>query len=164
MIRKKKTTRKAARGRPKIAITPAMIRKVELLASKGLTKEQIAISLGFCRDTLREKEKEYSDFSGAIKKGQAKGLETITNALFQAAKNGNTTAQIFFLKNRDPDNWSDRRVNENIERKENDELGRITEEEAIRVAKNVILAAELNDKARRELQEPSIDDEPVGSA
>ena len=95
-------------GRPAFEITGEVIRKVESLASQGLTLEQIARVLGICYDTLNEKKKQYSEFSGAIKNGQAKGIATISNALFNNAKNGNTTAQIFFLKNRAPIEWRDK--------------------------------------------------------
>jgi transcriptional regulator with XRE-family HTH domain len=155
MAGKKKTTRRKP-GRPKIQITAQMIRKAETLASKGLTKEQIAKCLGMGLSTLMEKQSNYPEFLEAIKKGQAKGLATITNALFQAARNGHVVAQIFYLKNRDAENWSDRRIQENIDRQA-DELGKITEEEAIRVAKNVILAAEQNEEARKKLnKKPTI--------
>ena len=67
-----------------------------------------------------------------------------------------TTAQIFYLKNRDPENWKDRHYNENVERKEPDELGKITPEEARRVAENVIKAADQNEAAREKLKKPTI--------
>ena len=86
--------------------------KVESLAAQGLTKKQIAYSLGIGESTLYEKQKTNPEFLEAIKKGQAKGIGTITNALFQSGKGGNVTAQIFYLKNRQPDKWSDRRQHE----------------------------------------------------
>ncbi len=48
---------------------------------------------------LRERAAEISDI---------KRLAIIEDALFNAAKAGNITAQIFFLKNRDPIRWRDR--------------------------------------------------------
>jgi hypothetical protein len=36
----------------------------------------------------------------AIKRGKAKGIVTITNALYEKAKEGDNTAMIFYLKNR----------------------------------------------------------------
>ncbi len=96
-------------GRPKFEITPDIIKRVEVYAAQGLTQEQIARCLGICYQTLNEKKKEYSDFSEAIKAGRAKGLAIISNALFVGAKGGNTTAQIFYLKNRGPEDWKDRR-------------------------------------------------------
>lgn len=95
-------------GRPRINITPQICQEAGSLASHGLTKAQIAASLGFCRDTLRRKEKEYSALSAAIKKGQAQGIAEISNALYESAMSGNVTAQIFFLKNRASSEWKDR--------------------------------------------------------
>jgi len=96
------------RGRPAFQITPKMIAEAERLAGLGLTKEQIAAGLGICRDTLYRKERDFSDLSDAIKKGQASGIAKISNALFENAKSGNVTAQIFYLKNRAPSQWKDR--------------------------------------------------------
>ena len=102
----------AKRGRPKFEITEDVIKKVEALASQGLTKEQIAHVLGICYQTLNEKTKQYSDFSDAIASGRAKGVATISNALFNNAKKGNTTAQMFYLKNRAPIEWRDKQDHE----------------------------------------------------
>ena len=99
-------------GRPKYEITPEILGKVEACAAQGLTLKQIAQCLGIARSTLNEKKKEYSDFSDAIKRGQAKGVATIANALFTAGKGGNITAQIFYLKNRSPKEWRDRQSTE----------------------------------------------------
>lgn len=119
-------------------VTPAVIRKVERLAARGLTIIQIGISLGWSEDTIHRKKKEDSELSEAIKRGQSKGIETVSNSLFKNA-NGfnyketheeakadekgkitkhkkvikkrclpNTTAQIFYLKNRDPEHWQDK--------------------------------------------------------
>ena len=96
------------RGRPQFEITEDVIKKVESLASQGLTLDQIARVLGICYQTLNEKKKEFSDFSDAIASGQAKGVAAISNALFNNAKKGNTTAQMFYLKNRAPIEWRDK--------------------------------------------------------
>ncbi len=74
------------------------IKKVEELASKGLTREQVALSLGVTARTLRRKKKVNPDIEEAYQKGRAKGIGIIANALFEKAVKGNTTAQIFFLK------------------------------------------------------------------
>lgn len=76
------------------------INEVERLASQGLTHDQIADCLGINRETLYARKRASSDFSDAIKRGQAKGIDTITNALHEQAKAGNTSAAIFYLKNR----------------------------------------------------------------
>lgn len=84
---------------------------MEELASHGLTEAQIAAALGIAPGTLIEKKKEYSDFANAIKAGQARGIAKVANALFQQAMDGNTTAQIFYLKARAK--WSDKPEEEN---------------------------------------------------
>lgn len=95
-------------GRPKsLEVTPETIKHVEQLAAQGLTKEQIARTLGVCYNTLNERQKEYPEFLEAIKNGQSKGIAKVSNKLFQKALEGDNTAMIFYLKNRDPDNWED---------------------------------------------------------
>ena len=56
-------------------------------------------------DRNRKRSKEFND---ALKNGRAKGLAKVTNSLFNSANDGNVTAQIFYLKNRDESNWRDR--------------------------------------------------------
>jgi len=97
-----------ATGRPKFEITPDVCKKAETLAAQGLTLEQTAHTLGISYQTLNEKKKQFSEFSDAIARGKAKGVATITNALFQKAKNGDVQAQKYYLNNRDSNNWSDK--------------------------------------------------------
>ena len=85
-----------------------MIAEAERLAARGLTKEQIAYCLGFSADTLSRREKDFAAFAEAIKKGKAKGIADVANALYESAMGGSIPGQIFFLKNRDPANWKDR--------------------------------------------------------
>ena len=51
--------------------------------------------------------KKNSEISDSFKRGQAKGLAEVSNAIYEQALNGSTGAACFFLKNRDPDRWSD---------------------------------------------------------
>lgn len=81
-----------------IPITPDMIEKAEKLAARGLNMEQIAYSIGIGTSTLYDKARYHLELSEAIKRGKSKGIATIANSLFENAKAGNTTAQIFFLK------------------------------------------------------------------
>jgi len=94
-------------GRPRFEITPEILEKTERLAAQGLTQVQISACLGIVSKTLIEKKRAFSSFSDAIKNGRAKGVGTITNALFESAIKGSVPAQIFYLKNRDQENWSD---------------------------------------------------------
>ncbi len=80
--------------------------KVESLAAQGLTQDQIADALGISERTLHSRKAESAEFAAAIKRGKAKGIGVISNALFQNAKSGNVAAQIFFLKARA--GWTDK--------------------------------------------------------
>jgi hypothetical protein len=88
-------------GRPKFEITKEVLEKTESLMAKGLTKEQCAGMLGVHISTLMLYQSENSEFSEAIKRGQASGIDQVTNALFENATiERDNTAIIFFLKNR----------------------------------------------------------------
>jgi len=93
-------------GRPPFKIDKAVLTKTKGLAARGLTQQQIADSLGINVDTLHKYKNINSDFTEAIKEGQAQGIAEIANSLFNNAKTGNTTAQIFYMKNRA--GWSDK--------------------------------------------------------
>lgn len=95
MTEKRSTPSPKRRAKPKIEID---IDKVEALASRGLSLEQIAASMGISYKTLARRRSESSELSDAIKRGKDKGVAVIANKLFEAAKNGNTPAMIFFLK------------------------------------------------------------------
>lgn len=119
-------------------ITPKLLKKVERLAAQGLTIVQIAHCIGWSEETIHAKKKKHSEFSESIGRGQSKGIQIVTNSLIKKAKGFNykeiheearldtdgkvtkhkkvikkkvppdTNAQIFYLKNRDPQNWRDR--------------------------------------------------------
>ena len=105
VIGKKKATGKL--GRPAFEITDAICEKAQSLASQGLTMKQIAAVLGMGNSTLYKKQADFIEFSDTIKKGRVEGIIVVANALFEKAKRGNTTAIIFYLKSRDPENWED---------------------------------------------------------
>ena len=89
------------RGRPKFEVTEEVLENVRRFMSQGLTKEQCAPCLGMSRTTFFELQEQNSDFSDAIKGGQADGIQQVTNALFEKATvDRDNTAMIFFLKNR----------------------------------------------------------------
>lgn len=113
---------------PKLAV-------MEDWARDGLTDKDIAARLGISEDSLYEYKKRYSEFSEALKRGKEIADRAVENALFKRAvgysyreiteeqdRDGNvrttkivtkevapdTTAQIFWLKNRRPDLWRDK--------------------------------------------------------
>lgn len=103
-------------------------------ARDGLTDEQIAKNIGIATSTFYEWKKKQIEFSEALKKGKEVIDFEVENALLKKAlgytitlnkqkvtKDGevvditeevhvppDTTAQIFWLKNRKPNNWKDR--------------------------------------------------------
>lgn len=81
-------------------------------ARDGLTDEQIAKNIGITLSTFYEWKKKYSDFSESLKKGKEVVDYQVENALLSSALEGNTTAQIFWLKNRRPDKWRDKQKEE----------------------------------------------------
>ncbi len=93
-------------GRPKIEITDKLCEKAESLAAQGLTQDQLALVLGMGARTLYEKKGAFPQLSQSIKKGQAQGVEAVTNKLFEKAREGDNTAMIFYLKNRA--GWKDK--------------------------------------------------------
>lgn len=81
---------------------------IEGWARDGLIEEQIAHNMGIGLSTLGEYKKKYKEISEALKKGKEVADYMVENALFKSAMEGNTTAQIFWLKNRRPARWRDK--------------------------------------------------------
>jgi len=77
-------------------------------ARDGLTDGQIAQNIGINVKTLYEWKNRFGNISNALKKGKEVVDFAVENALLKEALAGNTTAQIFWLKNRRPDKWRDR--------------------------------------------------------
>lgn len=78
-------------------------------ARDGLIDEQIAHNMGINKATLYDWKKKYPDISDALKEGKEVVDIQVENALLKNALNGNITAQIFWLKNRRPDKWREKR-------------------------------------------------------
>jgi hypothetical protein len=85
---------------------------VEGWARDGLTNEQIADNLGINQDTLYTYKKKYPEFSEALKKGKEVVDFEVENALLKNALSGNVTAQIYWLNNRKPKQWKNKRNDE----------------------------------------------------
>lgn len=81
-------------------------------ARDGLTDEQIAKNIGIGERTLYEWKEKYPQISQSLKKGKEVVDYGVENALLSSALEGNTTAQIFWLKNRRPDKWRDKQKEE----------------------------------------------------
>lgn len=81
-------------------------------ARDGLTDEQIAHNIGISRKTLADWKNKYGDISDTLKKGKAIVDYEVENALLKKALEGDTTAAIFWLKNRKPNEWRDKKETE----------------------------------------------------
>jgi hypothetical protein len=82
--------------------------KLYNLAKIGLSEEQIAASLGISASTVTRRKRDDEQFDRTLKAGKQAGVAAVTNALFEGATGDkpNTSAQIFFLKNRG--GWRDK--------------------------------------------------------
>lgn len=116
--------------------------KLEAWARNGLTDEQLASNMGIVTSTLYAWKNRYKEISEVLKRGKEVVDIEVENSLLKAAKgyfvdeektyisevNGvvtkrkeitkkyiapNTTAQIFWLKNRKPIEWRDKVFSEN---------------------------------------------------
>ncbi|WP_433912352.1 helix-turn-helix domain-containing protein [Staphylococcus sp. LKG3-3] len=114
--------------------TPDNLLRVQGWARDGLTMEQIAYNIGITKNTLYRWQDRDSDFLNALKVNRDAADREVENALFKNAigfhyteqqvtdtgdvvdvekySKPNTTAQIFWLKNRKPAQWRDK---QNIE-------------------------------------------------
>ena len=123
-----------AKGKYQEWLTPEGLLKIEGWARDGLVDEQIAQNIRISRDTLYAWKKRYPDISNALKRGKEVVDRQVENALLKRAlgytyeeityEGGvetkrvvkevvpDTTAQIFWLKNRKREAWADR---QNIE-------------------------------------------------
>lgn len=77
-------------------------------ARNGLTNEQIASNMDIVVSTLWEWRKKSPKISNALKIGKDEADIQVENALYKAALKGNTTAMIFWLKNRRSKEWRDK--------------------------------------------------------
>ncbi|WP_148458993.1 transposase [Anaerostipes faecis] len=120
-----------AKGKYKEWLEPEGLLKIEGWACDGLIDEQIAQNIGINPATLYEWKKRYPEISKALKKGKEVVDRQVENALLKRALGyeydeitteygketkrvtkqvvPDTTAQIFWLKNRKPDQWRDKR-------------------------------------------------------
>lgn len=97
-----------AKGKYQRWLEPDGLLLLEGWARDGLTEEQIAHNMGINVKTLWTWKNAYDPICSALKKGKEVVDYQVENALLASALDGNTTAQIFWLKNRRPDKWRDK--------------------------------------------------------
>lgn len=128
-----------AKGKYQEWLTEEGLVKLEGLARDGLTDEQIANNIGIRRETLYAWKNKFPNISNALKRGKEVVDREVENALFKSAlgyeyeeltrevnENGllkttkvvtkqvapNPTSAIFWLKNRKPNEWRDKKETE----------------------------------------------------
>ena len=125
-----------AKGKYQEWLEPEGLLKIEGWARDGLTDEQIAHNMGISSSTLYEWKNTYSEISETLKRGKEVVDRLVENALLKRALGyeyeevkekyeygeitertvtkkqvvPDTTAQIFWLKNRKPKDWRDNPV------------------------------------------------------
>lgn len=125
-----------AKGKYQEWLEPEKLILIEGWARDGLTDEQISHNMGVTAKTLYEWKKKYGEICEALKRGKEVVDRQVENALLKRAlgyeyeeisvkyENGimterkvtkkqvapDTTAQIYWLKNRKPEEWRDKRV------------------------------------------------------
>ena len=109
---------KPGRKRKLAQLTEDEYKQISQWSGDGLNESQIATLLNVNISTITREKKRNEQFAHAIKKGKYKAVQLVANKVFQNAMDGKETSAIFFLKNRDPDNWADRQeVNYNLDLK-----------------------------------------------
>ncbi len=137
-----------AKGKYEYWLTPEGLLKLEGWARDGLTDEQIAHNMGIAYSTLKNWKDKHVAILAALKKGKEVVDRQVENALLKRALGyeyeevkekyefgdltertvtkkrvvPDTTAQIFWLKNRKPEKWRDKQ-----EVEDNTALGKLDE-------------------------------------
>lgn len=100
-------------------LTPENKTRIRGWCLDGLIDKQIYKNIGISRTTFYKWKSENSEFADLLKRGKEIADREVENALFKSATGfigpddkyypPNTTAQIFWLKNRKKDDWKDKR-------------------------------------------------------
>ena len=88
---------------------------IEGWAKEGLTDEQISRNLGISKVTFYKYKASCSELNELLKRSKEVVDYEVENALYKSAIGGNVSAMIFWLKNRRPDKWKDKKEPMEIE-------------------------------------------------
>ena len=149
-------------------LTDDSLTKIEAWARDGLTEEQIANNMGIAYSTLKEWKNKFSAIMSALKRGkevvdievensllkralgteiteektyiqEVDGVQTKRKEIIKKQIPPDTTAIIFWLKNRKPIEWRDRRhqILEGQVKVQNDPLEKLSSSELDRLIKSL---------------------------
>ena len=90
-------------------VTPDDLDRVVEALRQGADMALAAQSIGCTRQTLYNHRKKNPEFKLACDEARAVADDTVVSSLYTAACSGNIVACIFWLKNRRPTEWRDRR-------------------------------------------------------
>ena len=96
-------------------------------ARDGGTDDEIARRIGCTTRTLYAWKAKYPEIAQALKNGKEVVDYVVENALLRNALAGDTTAQIFWLKNRRPHMWRDKPEAKRGDQKSGEALGKLME-------------------------------------
>ena len=149
-----------AKGKYLEWLEPEGLLKLEGWARDGLTEKQIAYNIGISEQTLNVWKNKYPSLSESLKRGKEVIDRQVENALLSRALGysyiettkeliggvlvvtkkvtkevpPDTTAQIFWLKNRKPKIWRDRKdIEANVDLNQNDPFKDLTREELLKI-------------------------------
>jgi len=94
-----------AKGKYEYWLTEDGLLLLQGWARDGLTDEQISKKMSISTTTLYAWQKKYAEISESLKKGKEVVDIQVEDALFKKALSGDTTALIFWLRNRKPSSW-----------------------------------------------------------
>lgn len=98
-----------ARGRPS-AFQPEFVEQAERLCLVGATDDELARVFNVSNTTINNWKRAYPRFLAALKRGRDEADSAVARALYLKALGGDVTACIFWLKNRRPQSWRDRKA------------------------------------------------------
>ena len=84
-------------GRPPVTLNETQVAQLEALVAV-LSKAQVADYYDISENTLRAIEERQPEVSAAYKKGKAKAIASVASGLLQQARDGHTSAAMFYLK------------------------------------------------------------------
>jgi hypothetical protein len=96
-----------AGGRP-TKYDKAIVEDVRERALQGQTDEEIAAGIEVSRSTLALWKARHPEFSDALSAWKGEADDAVEHSLYLRALGGDTTAMIFWLKNRRRETWRDK--------------------------------------------------------